>query len=172
MKEKIITLSIIKTNSAIIFSSIAFFIPFIFSGPQLVTGTIVNTLLILSSFKFSKTTILPVILLPSVGAISHGVVFGPLTSFLIFFLPVIWISNFLFIYSFNFFKKNYSLYFSLLISSVIKAALLYLFAILYFNFSLVPKIFIPSMGLIQLITAISGGVFGITIYKLWMKKIN
>ncbi|PIP14922.1 hypothetical protein COY88_02950 [Candidatus Roizmanbacteria bacterium CG_4_10_14_0_8_um_filter_35_28] len=51
--------------------------------------------------KFSYKKILPVIVLPSLGAILNGVLFGPATIFLYYFLPFIWIGNLILIYSFS-----------------------------------------------------------------------
>jgi hypothetical protein len=172
MDEKTIALPGIQTYIKTFLPAVAFSIPFIFSGPQLITGTIVNCLLLLTSFNYSKKITWPVLLLPSLGALMHGMVFGQFTPFLIFFIPAIWIGNFLLVSSFAFFSKSFSPVFSLFASSLLKTFLLYLLAIVFFNFSLVPKIFIGSMGTIQFVTAIIGGALALGINRTWTKKIS
>lgn len=67
----------------------AFLIPAIFSAPQLVTGTMVNALLFVAAQKLTKKELYPALVLPSLGAVTHGVLFGPQTIFLYYFLPFI-----------------------------------------------------------------------------------
>jgi len=164
MQVKTFTLPKSETYVNIILPSIAFFLPFIFSGPQLITGSVVNCLLIIASFKYSKA-IWPVIVLPSVAALLHGVVFGQFTPFLVFFLPWIWLGNFILVTSFIYFKKLVSYPLALFFSSIIKAVALYSFALIYFHLSLIPKLFLSSMGLFQFITAILGGTLAYILFR-------
>ena len=172
MIEKTLALPHVQTYSKTLLPLIAFSVPFIFSGPQLITGTIVNCLLLLASFNYSKKITWPVLFLPSIGALLHGAVFGQYTPFLIFFIPAIWLGNLLLISSFAFFRKRYSPIFSLFAGSLLKASLLYLLATVFFNFSLVPKIFIGTMGTLQFVTAIIGGTLALGINKTWTKRNN
>ena len=145
------------------FYTLAFTIPLLFSSPQLVTGTIINGLLFLATERLSKKEIIPLIVLPSLGAIIHGVLFGPQTVFLYYFLPFIWIGNYILVAVFSVFNKQpYSIRIG--ISAVAKYLILQLFAQLYFKNGIVPAVFVSSMGYIQLITALAGGLltYGIT----------
>ena len=72
-----------------ILTGLAFFIPAVFSSPQWLTGTIINTLLFIVATKLDFKKQLPIIILPSLGAFSHIVIFGPLTVFLLYFIPFI-----------------------------------------------------------------------------------
>ncbi len=143
----------------------AFAIPFFVSGPQWLTGTTVNTLLFIAVIRLPRKRLLPVIILPSIGALLHGVLFGPLTLFLIYFLPFIWIGNLILISVFAYLKKRVAGLMGIIIAASFKSLFLFAIANGYFHFHLVPKLFINSMGFIQLVTAISGGLLAIFILK-------
>ncbi|MDD4628785.1 MAG: hypothetical protein PHE68_05330 [Candidatus Peribacteraceae bacterium] len=140
---------------------IAFTIPFLLSGPQWLTGTAVNCLLFLAAAKLSRKNAWPVIILPSLGAAGHGVLFGPFTLFLIFFLPFIWMGNWLLVRSFASLREEYTPAVAMGLSSLIKAAMLYLSALMYVRLGIVPAVFLTSMSMIQLITALAGGVIAL-----------
>ncbi|OGH10199.1 MAG: hypothetical protein A2152_02525 [Candidatus Levybacteria bacterium RBG_16_35_6] len=165
MEEKTLALPNVTTILKIFLPALSFSIPFIFSGPQIITGSVVNSLLIVGSFKLSKKTLWPTIVLPSIGAVLHGVVFGPFTPFLVFFLPWIWLGNFVLVSSFSAFKKTFPYPLTLIVSSVLKTTVLYSFALIYFHFNLIPKLFLSSMGIFQLFTAISGGILAYILLK-------
>lgn len=144
----------------------AFSVPFFISGPQWLTGTLVNTLLFISVIKLSKQRLLPVILLPSIGALLHGVLFGPLTPFLLYFLPFIWVGNSILMATFAYLRSKIFKGFNIIIAATLKSLFLFVIANLYFHFHIVPKIFINSMGLVQFITAIIGGLVALSILKV------
>lgn len=151
--------------------SLAFFIPFLISGPQLLTGTLVNCLLILGAKFVDKKNHLIIAILPSVAAVLNGVVFGKFTLFLVFFLPFIWFGNFVFIKTILYFKNNLSMSLSILFSLILKTFILYFSALLYFKFNLVPEIFLTAMGMFQLATGVMGGIIYLGIDKV-MKNEN
>jgi hypothetical protein len=176
-------------TSTVIFAGVAFLslmIPFGFGHPQWLIGAIVNAILFSAVLFLPKKYWLPLIIFPSLGVLARGLIFGPLTFFLIYFLPFVWLGNFalvlVFEKSLNYFKinttnKNYShilenkripdikYLFAVLLAGVAKFAFLFLTANLYFNLKVVPKIFVTSMGLNQLQTALAGGVISILIFK-------
>ncbi|MCK4798631.1 MAG: hypothetical protein KAT05_14735 [Spirochaetes bacterium] len=143
-----------------LFSIIGFCIPFLIGKPQLFVGCIINALLTLSALCFKKNAQIPLILLPSLGALTRGMLFGPLTIFLVYFIPFIWIGNFIFIWLIKelHITKNINYILSLLIAAIGKALFLGLIAIILINFKIVPKPFLTIMSLTQLITAIIGGM--------------
>ncbi len=153
----------------LIIYALSFTIPIIVSHPQWITGTVVNCLLYLTVEKLSKKEYLPVIVLPSLGAITYGVLFGPQTVFLYYFLPFIWIGNYLLIYFFSLLKKqNYII--RVAVASFAKYLFLVVFANIYFGFKIVPKLFITSMGIVQLVTALTGGILSFFILKFLNKN--
>jgi hypothetical protein len=145
--------------------TMAFTIPIFFSSPQIITGTLINSLLFLAAQRVSMKKVLPLLFLPSLGAIARGVLFGPQTYFLYYYLPCIWIGNYVLTQMFTRIpSKSYAI--RICISSLSKFFVLQLFTQLYFKINVVPQIFVLSMGYIQLITALLGGllVYGIS-YK-------
>ena len=119
------------------------------------------------SFKKS----LSIVLLPSVGAYLGGVLFGGATVFLLYFIPIIWIANFTYIFTAKFvsnkFKKNYGS--NVLIASITKTAILFSSAFIMVTFFGFPAMFLTTMGLFQLYTAIIGGTISTTISKIEKK---
>ncbi|OGD63707.1 hypothetical protein A2160_03410 [Candidatus Beckwithbacteria bacterium RBG_13_42_9] len=138
---------------------VVFTIPLFLSGPQLLVGTIVSALLIIIAVKTSPKYWLPLAMLPSLGAFMHGVLFGPLTFFLLYFLPVIWLGNYIFMrVAVN--KIELPLAVKILVASSFKAALLFLLARIYYGLGIVPAVFIVAMGINQWFTALAGGIIG------------
>lgn len=153
--------------------TLAFTIPLFFSSPQLITGTLINCLLFLTAQRISKKEVIPIIVLPSLGAIAHGVLFGPQTVFLYYFLPFIWIGNFALVAIFSAFRKQpYGIRIGL--SAVAKYLILQLFAQWYFRNGIVPAVFVSSMGYVQLITALAGGIlaYGVTLILNYERRQN
>ncbi|KKP66775.1 MAG: hypothetical protein UR63_C0027G0009 [Candidatus Roizmanbacteria bacterium GW2011_GWC2_35_12] len=173
---------------------LAFAIPFFISGPQLLTGTVVNCLLFLSTRYTSKKTSIIVAMVPSVGALLNGLVFGKFTPFLVYFIPFIWVGNFILIKTFpvilgtlseqrepkgtpesknRFWLRSPPLVGSLtrmtiaiFLSALLKSSFLFIFAFLFLKLQIVPQIFLTAMGVFQFATAIMGGVVFLGINKL------
>ncbi len=169
----------VKAQS-LIFAGVAFLslmVPFGFGHPQWLIGTIVNAILFLAVLFLPKKYWLPLIIFPSLGVLARGAIFGPFTFFLIYFLPFIWLANYVLMLVFekvirkdkiletNNFKFYFNYLFAVLVASLAKFAFLYLTANLYFNLEVVPEIFVASMGLNQLGTALAGGVISLLVYK-------
>ncbi len=153
--------------------SLAFLIPFLISGPQLLTGSLVNCLLILGIKFVNKKNYFIIAVLPSVAAILNGLVFGKFTPFLIYFLPFIWLGNFVFIKSIIYFKNNSPISLSIIFGLILKTFILYFSAFIYFKLSLVPEIFLTAMGVFQLITGVIGGLVFLGIDKILnFKRLN
>ena len=149
------------------YSFIAFFTPFFIGHPQLLVGTVVNATLILSSLSLKRNFLLPVIFMPSIAVLSRGLIFGPFTIFLLYFIPFIWIGNFIFTMFFKgMYIKNKTNYFITLLSgSFAKALFLFMVALLLFKLNLIPEIFLKTMGILQFTTAILGGIAAFAVIK-------
>jgi hypothetical protein len=146
---------LLRLNLIIYFLS--FSIPFLLSSQQLITGTIVNSLLFVAVEKLDKKSLYAILILPSLGAISHGILFGPQTIFLFYFLPFIWLGNYLQMNIFSLTKQqNYLI--RIFSSALIKYLVLFAVANIYYKVSIVPQLFIASMGVIQFITTCLGGL--------------
>jgi len=163
--EKVAVLSLPITlselASVLVFATLSvlsFFIPFTIGHPQWLVGIIVNACLFLSAIYLPKKYFIPLAILTSFGVLARGLVFGPLTMFLVYFLPFIWLGNLILILVFK--RMGF------IVASVAKFLFLILIANIYFNFSVVPVIFLQAMGLTQLATALSGGLIAFIILKL------
>ena len=100
------------------------------------------------------------IIAPSLGVLSRGLIFGGFTIFLVYMIPFIWIGNAVLVYTFKWLKlrlkMNYFL--TLAIGAGVKSGFLFLSALLLYKLGLVPVVFLTAMGVMQLITAVSGGI--------------
>jgi hypothetical protein len=146
-----------------------FIIPFILAPQQLINGTIVNAALFLSAIMLPKKYFLPAILFPSLATLSRGLIFGTLTPFLAYFVPFIWLANWLLVLAF---KKTR--HFGFVTAVILASSLKYLFLVsastIYFRMGLVPKIFLNLMGNMQLITALFGGLAAFLVFKTVLEK--
>lgn len=160
-KEKIISLSLVSAKTlTIILTIVSFLVPFSLAQPQILVGTIVNAAIIAAAIYLPINLSLPVIFLPSLAVLSRGLIFGPFTKFLVIFLPAIWLSNWLLylIFKKTYLEKKLPYLLSLSISAGIKTLFLFSFALTLFNLKVIPALFLKTMGITQLITAIFGGI--------------
>ncbi len=173
MKEPHVTLNQVSNEfiekyenlELILYSTAVFLIPLLVSHPQMLTGTLVNALLIMAALHFRGWKAAPIVILPSIGAVLGGMLFGPFTIFIVYMMPVIWIGNFVLVYLFKYLHMTMNLnYWAALGGSALaKSALLFGAAFLLVNASVIPAVFLTAMGVLQLGTAIAGGIvaFGI-----------
>jgi hypothetical protein len=154
----------------VIYTVVAFFLPLMVGHPQIIVGVLVNSFLITTALNVKGFRVLPVIISPVLGALSRGILFGPFTVFLVYMVPFIWIGNAILVFAFKSLNldKKVNYWITLLTGSVVKAAFLFGIAYLLFSLKLVPALFLTTMGIFQLYTAILGGIvaFGFQ----WMKK--
>lgn len=151
---------------------LAFSIPLLISGPQLLTGSLVNTLLFIASDRRTNRNSLYILsLLPSLGALSNGLLFGKFTPYLVFFIPFIWIGNMVLILSFDRVRSRMTFPFAIIIPSLFKTAILFLSAQILVRTHFAPNAFISSMGAVQLITALIGGTLAYVLIKIARSSI-
>ncbi len=143
-----------------VYSMLAFAIPFIFPHPQQITGTVVNAFLIIAALHFRGWKVAPLVILPSVAAVLNGMLFGPFTIFIVYMMPAIWLGNLLLVYLFKRLHVAGGLNYwaTLFVSSIAKAGLLFGIAHLFVNVGVLPAVFLTAMGIMQLGTAIAGGI--------------
>jgi hypothetical protein len=150
-----------------IYTAACFFLPLFLGHQQLVVGTVVNALLILSALNLKGYKLLPIIIAPSLGALASGLIFGPFTIFLVYMVPFIWIGNTILVSCIKKIrvnmKKNYL--FALIAGAGLKSLFLFLSAFILYSLGILPAIFLTAMGILQLITAISGGIFAFITQK-------
>lgn len=150
------------------YSAVSLFLPIVLGHPQYLVGAIVNAMLVLSALNLKSHKIWPAILLPSVGVFLAGLLFGSLTKFIIYFIPFIWVGNAILVFGVKWLylykKKNY--FITLAVSSLVKAGFLFGAAFVLFKLGVVPAVFLTAMGIIQLQTALMGGVGAFAINKI------
>ena len=156
----------------VLYTVVAFFLPFLVGHPQIVVGVLVNTLLITSALNIKGYKLLPVIISPALGALSRGILFGPFTVFLLYMIPFIWIGNSILVYAFKWINldKKVNYWVTLLMGAVVKAGFLFVVAYLLVSMKILPALFLTTMGIFQFYTAILGGIIAFGFQKA-KKKI-
>lgn len=163
---------------ALVFASISilsFFVPFAFGHPQWLVGTIVNACLFTAAIYLPRKYFVPLAVLPSLGVLARGIIFGPLTFFLVYFLPFIWLGNSILLFVFSRIcntQKTIPLKSGMAVvgSAGLKFLVLFGAANIYFKFGVVPAVFLQTMGLFQLATALVGGVVAFLFNKIIILK--
>lgn len=150
-------------------SLLSFSVPFFLGHPQWLVGTTINACLFLGAIFLPKKFILPLIIFPSLGVLSRGIIFGPLTMFLVYFLPFIWLANLALILVFKKVFPHLNYFFSVFLAAAAKFLFLFIVANVYFEFALVPKIFLQLMGINQFLTALAGGIISRIIFNFYAK---
>ena len=142
-----------------------FFLPIIFGHAntfpnQIFVGTLVNTLLAVSALHLTFKKALPIMLLPVVGALASGFIFGSFSMFLVYLAPFIWLGNASYVFLIKKLKviNNASYALSVFASSLVKASVIFSFTFALVSFSIVPEIFLVPMGILQFGTALLGGL--------------
>ncbi|MBI5152060.1 hypothetical protein HZA39_00850 [Candidatus Peregrinibacteria bacterium] len=140
--------------------------PIFLDHPQILTGTIVNLILIYIAVNFRRNALLPAVFLPSLAALAKGVLFGPFTIYLAIFAPFIWIANAIFIMAIRYFlMKNWRWIFTFGAGAILKAAFLFSVTLILMQFIKIPSVFLQAMGILQLGTALMAGVIYICANK-------
>lgn len=143
----------------IAYSAIAFFVPMLLGHPQLLVGAVVNGMLVLAGLNLKGHRLLPVIVAPSLGALTAGILFGNFTVFLLYMAPLIWIGNAILVFSFKIMKleKKMNYWTTLISGSLLKAVFLFSGAFVLYSLGIVPVMFLTVMGVFQVYTALMGG---------------
>lgn len=128
--------------------------PLLIKSPQILVGSIVNFVLFLSAQRFGFKKTLPSILFPSLIAYSSSILFKGATPFLLYFIPVIFLGNSIYVLLNKYIQNGIV---SVIAGSICKSLLLYVFAIVLVNEVGLPSIFLVTMGIMQLFTAFLGG---------------
>jgi hypothetical protein len=169
--KSIYTVANIEENiQMVVLSAIAFFLPFVLGHPQILVGVIVNAMLILGATYLRGNKMLPLILLPSIGVMTAGLMFGTYTVFLLYLVPLIWIGNAVYVYLYKYFTlsshKLKNNFIGIGAASLAKAALLFGVTFMLVKLAVLPSMFLTVMGVLQLTTAILGGILAVGIVKI------
>jgi len=149
--------AISSTLEMTILSVIALVTPMLLRHPQMLVGVIINALLIKGAFSLKKNQTLPLIILPSVGVVLGGLLFGELTKFVFYMIPAIWAGNAILVHIFQTrTEKNY--FKTLILGAFVKTAFLFSVAFIMYTVNIIPKPLLMAMGYMQFITAMIAGV--------------
>ena len=151
------------------------------NNSQIIVGSVVNTLLVVSALNlkgWSKTIF--VVTMPSISTILSGYVFKSASVFMVYMIPAIWLGNFALIFAFKYItlKKNKNYFLSALIGIIAKVAIIFGFFSILNAFNIFPPKLVTNlqkaMGLTQLITATIGCLIAFIIYMAEKKneKVN
>jgi hypothetical protein len=138
--------------------------PLFLKSPQILVGSIVNFILFFSARKFGFKRTLPSILLPSLIAYSSNILFKGATHFLFFFIPIIFLGNSVYVLLNRYIKNSFL---SVILSSVCKSLLLYIFAFVFVKEVGLPELFLTNMGIMQLVTGVIGGSLGVLVFTIF-----
>ena len=176
MKTKILSQNLLESFSDLrqiiafsVISILSFCVPFTLGQPQWLVGTIVNACLFLGAIYLPKKYFILLAILPSLGILSRGLIFGQLTIFLVYFLPFIWLGNLILMIVFSRLiraNKPMSFFYGVAGSALAKFLFLFILANIYFNLEIVPELFLTAMGLNQLATALTGGIIAFIVFKI------
>ena len=154
----------------ITYSAIGFVAHFFFKHPQERLGIVINTLLVLAALNLRGKKLIPVIILPSLGALLGSYLFHDMTFMILSFVPLLWIGNTILVLAFKwlYLERKINFFLTLFIGATTKYLFLTLAAYVFIVYGLAPDVFMQSMGRIQLITAVFGGIiaFLVTNVKL------
>ncbi|MFH1055631.1 MAG: hypothetical protein V1744_06020 [Candidatus Altiarchaeota archaeon] len=136
-------------------AALGFLLPFTVGHPQILVGVLVNAFIIRAALTLPEHKALLVVFTPVLGALARGLLFGPFTLFLVYMVPFIWAGNYILMKAFRV-RGNYFL--RLGVGSVAKTGLLFGSAYALYSTGLLPALMLSAMGVMQLTTAIAGGI--------------
>lgn len=151
-----------------LYAVVAACLPFVLGHQQLVVGVAVNAMLALSAFNLTGRRLLPIIILPSIGAYFAGLIFGASSSALLYMIPAIWVGNALFVFGIKelALAKGKNRLLSLGAASLAKSIFLFIAAFALYSPSLVPAAFLTAFGAFQLITALGGSAAALGLQEM------
>lgn len=146
-------------------SAVSFFVPFLLSQSQIPTGIFVNAVLYLAVWYLPPSQRLPMIVLPSLASVMRGAIFGGLTPYLLIMMPFIWLGNYCLTVLFDVLQEKVGIYMSGIIAACGKCAVLFGVATLLVHQKTLPQLFLKTMGMLQLLTAIGGFIVALLLHQ-------
>ena len=166
LKIKVTSLKLISERTIFLgLACFSFIIPFSLGHSQFLTGTLTNSFLFLAIIFLPRRLFWPLIFLPSLAVLSRGLIFGPLTIFLIYLLPFIWLGNYFLMVVFKKINDRYNFYLSVFLAALVKGLVIFIPTFFFFKINLLPYFFLRTMGFNQFLTAILGGFMVLLFFK-------
>ncbi len=133
-------------------------VPLLIGKPQLLVGSIINTLIVFTTLKYSIKKTIPVLLIPSIVATFSGILFGGASYFLLYVFPLIVFSNLILSFFISKNKLGYTI-----AGIILKGTFLLIAYKIMIELIGLPSLFISSAYL-QFITASIGVLTGYTLF--------
>jgi hypothetical protein len=136
-------------------------IPLVIRHPQLFVGVMVNFALMVTAINVRGWhKIVPLIVLPSIAATIGGFLFGSFTIYLLYLIPVIWLGNasLVFLMKYLHLQRKMPFIAAVPMASVVKMLILFSVTFVLVVIGILPSMFLTAMGLMQILTAIVGGM--------------
>ena len=154
------------------YSLIAFCMPLFFPHQQMFLGVAVNSMLICGALYISGKRLIPLIVLPSIGVLSQGLLFGSLSVYLLYMLPFIWIGNAILVFGIKavFLEKRKHFVSGIVYAGAFKSVFLFCCAFGLYSLGLVPVMFLAAFGGMQFATAFCAGMIMWPVNSLRMKS--
>jgi hypothetical protein len=146
------------------------------TNSQIIIGSIVNTVLIMTAINLKgPVKILGIVTMPSISTILSGYVFNTASVYMVYMIPAIWIGNFAIIYAYKMIllskKKKYFL--AGVVGIIVKVAIIFGIFNIIKAFGVFPEKLVTNlqtaMGATQAITATIGMFIAFIIYQIELK---
>ncbi len=138
----------------------SFLLPFVIPTPQILLGSLVNSILVLSAYNLKGLKSYSVAVVPSLMALLVGLLLGSSTHFIIYMLAGIWTGNITYITVVkglfpNTFRESIK---SIVAGSIAKGLLITGYTYALAQFITLPEPVLMAFGPIQIVTALVGGL--------------
>jgi hypothetical protein len=149
------------------------------TNSQYVVGTLVNSSLIIAGVNVKGwKKIVSLVTLPSLSALSSGLVLKTGSVYTLYMIPAIWLGNFAIIWLYKklFVEKKFNYILASVAGIAAKVALIFAGYNLLVLTNIIPKgskvatALYTAMGMNQLVTAILGSILAFAIFKTLYKK--
>lgn len=149
------------------------------SNSQIIVGSIVNTVLIVTAINIKGwKKIVGIITLPSISAILGGYVFKTASVYMCYMIPAIWLGNFALVYLYKklLLEKQKNYFLSGITGIIVKVTIIYLSFSAINIFGIFPQKLVQNlqtaMGLTQAVTATVGMIVAYTVYIANKEKVK
>ncbi len=149
------------------------------SHSQIIVGSLVNTVLIISAIHIKGwKKIVGIITMPSISTIVSGYIFGTASVYMVYMIPAIWLGNFALIYAYKsiLLGKNKNYFIASVVGIMAKVLIIFASFEILNIFKIFPAKMVDNlqnaMGMTQLITATIGMIIVFVIYKVEKRKVT
>lgn len=149
------------------------------SHSQIIVGSLVNTVLIISAIHIKGwKKIIGIITMPSISTIVSGYIFGTASVYMVYMIPAIWLGNFALIYAYKsiLLGKNKNYFIASVVGIMAKVLIIFASLEILNIFKIFPAKMVDNlqnaMGMTQLTTATIGMIIVFVIYKVEKRKVT